>query len=112
MSDEFYKALAETGEKIKNLIEMFEPYVSVPEEKREILDEEEKEYLRAVIKPFRDRVKYIIKIKGCMENEYIAIYIKSINEDSERVALPYFEKNTMYKGMEVSEKYSLEELGL
>lgn len=80
--------------------------------KEEILDEKEKEYLRAVIKPFRDRVKYIIKIKGCMENEYIAIYIKSINEDSERVALPYFEKNTMYKGMEVSEKYSLEELGL
>ena len=82
--------------------------------KEEILDEKEKEYLRAVIRPFRDRVKYITKIKGCMKNEYIAIYIKSINESEsgERVPLPYFKKNTMYKGMEQSKKYTLEELGL
>lgn len=80
--------------------------------KQEILDEKEKEYLRAVIKPFRDRVKSITKIKGCMKNEYIAIYMKSINESGERVPLPYFKKNTMYKGMEERKEYTLEELGL
>lgn len=106
MSDEFYKALAETGEKIKNLIDMFEPYVSAPEEKREILDEKEKEYLRAVIKPFRDRVKCIQK---SYNNFYEYITICLIGE---RVPLPYFKKGTMYKGMEKNKEYTLEELGL
>lgn len=82
--------------------------------KEEILDDKEKEYLRAVIKPFRDRVECITKIKSYMKNEYIAIYIKSIDESEsgERVPLPYFKKNTMYKGMEQSKKYTLKELGL
>ena len=45
------------------------------EYKEDILDEEEKKYLRAVIKPFRNRVKYIKKVDmylSCNENyEYI-----------------------------------------
>lgn len=80
----------------------------------EILDEKEKEYLKTVIRPFRNRVEYIKKIKDYTKNEYIAIYIKSINgsESGERVPLPYFKKNTMYKGMEEYKEYTLEELGL
>ena len=79
-------------------------------EKEEILDEIEKEYLSAVIKPFRDRVKSIKKSR--MENEFITIHIKSINGGDERIPLPYFKKGTMYKGMEKHKEYTLEELGL
>jgi hypothetical protein len=72
----------------------------------EILDDIEKEYLRAVIKPFRNRVKYIKK-HTYYEKEYIEIYVKG-----EAIIFPYFKKNTMYKGMEKYKEYTLEELGL
>lgn len=73
---------------------------------KEILDEEEKEYLTNVIKPFRHKVEYIVKL-GCSPEEYI-----SISLPEEDVDLPYFKKGTMYKGMEQGEEYTLEELGL
>lgn len=76
---------------------------------KEILDEEEKEYLSAVIRPFKDRVDYIAK-QGC-EKEYIKIELKNENY-WEWFSLPYFEKDTMYKGMELDKKYTLKELGL
>lgn len=72
---------------------------------KEILDEEEKEYLSAVIKPFKDRIEYIKKVEDI--GEYIAIYLKN-----ERLPFPYFDKGTMYKGMELNKKYTLKELGL
>ena len=74
--------------------------------KEEILDEEEKEYLRVVIKPFRDRVKYIMK-NTYYEKEFIDIGV-----NKERIGLPCFKGNTMYKGMEKYKEYTLEELGL
>lgn len=74
---------------------------------KEILDEKEKEYLSAVIRPFRDRVNYIAK-KG-VRKEYIQIVLK---KDNECFFLPYFEKGTMYKGMEADKKYTLKELRL
>lgn len=75
-------------------------------EKEEILDDIEKEYLRAVIKPFRDRVMYIVKY-DYYEKEYIKIGVKG-----EPMAFPYFKKGTMYKGLKQSKEYTLEELGL
>ena len=63
------------------------------EYKEPVLDEEEKEYLSAVIKPFRDRVVYIRK-----GNEYIVLH--------------YFREDTMYVNMEVNKEYNLEDLGL
>ena len=74
-------------------------------QEKEILDEKEKEYLSAVIKPFRDRIEYIKKVEDI--REYIAIYLKN-----ERLNFPYFDKGTMYKGMELDKKYTLKELGL
>lgn len=77
------------------------------QKKEEILDDIEKEYLRAVIKPFRDRVKYIKK------NDYMIYEFISINIKNEcLIIFPKFKKGTMYKGMEVDKKYTLEELGL
>ena len=74
-----------------------------------ILDDVEKEYLGCIIRPFRDKVKYILKC--CNEfNEYEWIRI-NINEDG-NIDFPKFKKNTMYKGMETYKNYTLEELGL
>ena len=73
----------------------------------QILDDAEKRYLSAVIRPFRDRVQYIKKIDGACE-EYI-IYIQ-LNKDW--AFLPRFRTGTMYKGMKPDHAYTLEELGL
>lgn len=71
----------------------------------EILDEEEKEYLSAVIRPFKDRIEFISKSR--MFDDYICIGL-----NDEAISLPYFKKGTMYKGMELYKKYTLKELGL
>ena len=70
-----------------------------------ILNEKEKEYLSSVIKPFRDRVSSISK-GGPLE--YITI---SLDGDDFAI-LPNFEEDTMYKGMTLGKKYTLEELEL
>lgn len=80
-------------------------YTAVYEE--EILDEQEKKYLSAVIRPFRDRIKSIAKLSD-LSNHYIFIRFK----DKEYISFPNFKKNTMYKGMKEYKDYTLEELGL
>ena len=84
------------------------------EYKEPILDEEEKKYLSAVIKPFKDRVCYIQKVKTTnLDNQFIFIRVKRYDcEDNEDIDLPYFKANTMYKNMKENKKYTLEELGL
>lgn len=83
----------------------------------DILDRKEKEYLRNVIKPFKDRVKSIAKQNDTDSYEYISIGVSYlINKrngcDTDYIWLPSFESGTMYKNMEVEKKYTLEELGL
>lgn len=82
-------------------------YETVFERKEEILDEAEKRYLSNVIKPFRNKVKFIEKSIDLSNGEFIEIGIK----DDIGVMLPYF-KNAMYEGMEADKQYTLEELGL
>ena len=83
--------------------------------KKPILDEAEKKYLSNVIKPFRGKVKYIVK-RNENESEYKSEYFESIRVVFEgsywTLFFPYFEKGTMYKGMELDKEYTLEELGL
>lgn len=75
-----------------------------------ILDCEEKEYLSAVIKPYKNKVKYIAKVFADLSDEY-CITIKLKNKDF--INLPLFSKDlSMYKGMKEDELYTLEELGL
>ena len=85
-------------------------YKTVYETRGEILDEAEKRYLRGVIRPFRDKVEHIKKIKSIIyeDSDYINIYI----EDNNSITFPYFESGKMYKNMENNKKYTLEELGL
>ena len=78
-------------------------------EEHQILDEEEKKYLSAVIKPFRDRITYISKEQTLGEKKE-RIIIKYDNDS--RMALPFFEKGKKYIGMEIDNEYALKELGL
>ena len=79
--------------------------ITVPD----ILDDVEKRYLSAVIRPFRKRVDSIIKISDPLSYDKEYIFIK-LDEDS--FSLPYFKIGTMYQGMELEKVYTLEELGL
>lgn len=79
-------------------------YETVFERKEEILDNTEKNYLRGVIRLFE--VKYIEK-GTTRYAEFIYIQLKNTH-----ICLPDFEPNTMYKGMKLNKKYTLEELGL
>ena len=75
-----------------------------------LLDDVEKAYLSAVIKPFREDIEYIEKFKSnYVGKEYIYIVMK---KDDDYCKLPRFFKGTMYKGMGVNKRYTLEELGL
>ena len=84
----------------------------------DILDKVEKEYLRNVIKPFKNNIQYIIKQTGPdhSDTEYITTFINSITNtdwlDQEYIVVPFFKKGAMYKNMEIGKKYTLEELGL
>lgn len=73
-----------------------------------ILTDKEKAYLSAVINPFREKVEYIQKCFDLGSKAYIYIYVKKCGS----MIFPTFRKGTMYKGMEVNKKYTLEELGL
>lgn len=79
------------------------------EYKGQVLDDVENEYLSAVIKPFRNRVKYIVKTYGVSEARQ---FIRIIMCDGEYNNLPFFKGDTMYKGMKVDKQYTLQELGL
>lgn len=85
-------------------------YETMFERKEEILDETEKRYLASVIRPFRNEVKNIVKIKEFFMKgkEFLRIELK--NDDC--ADFPYFEKGTMYKGMKEDKEYTLKELGL
>lgn len=81
-----------------------------------ILDDAERQYLSAVIKPFRNRVEFISKVVmayqgGCTDcyNCYICIRFTDSSKD---MSFPVFCETDMYKGMKLYEKYTLEELGL
>lgn len=76
-----------------------------------ILAEKEKAYLSAVIKPFRKRIEYIERMDNSFVNgnQYQFLCISLTND---YCCLPLFKKDTIYKGMEVNKRYTLEELGL
>ena len=84
-------------------------------EEESFLNNAEKKYLRAVIKPFRDQVRSITKNpKMNGKGEYIVIDIGFQLENRHKFFMffPDFKSNTMYKGMELGKEYTLEELGL
>lgn len=67
-----------------------------------ILDEEEREYLSAFVKPFRNVI-------GCVNKQKDGVHFCTIEGD---FIFPYFLNGMMFKDMEENKDYSLEELGL
>lgn len=66
------------------------------------LKEEEKTYLRNLIKPFKKDVKSITKKENNRGYEWLSIIV----EDNEPLLLPGFKKGTQYKGLELDKKYT------
>ena len=79
------------------------------EYKESILDDVEKEYLSAVIKPFRKKISCIRKSKDPRKRKN---YIKIEFCDGDRMFFPNLANDAMYKGMKLDKNYTLEELGL
>ena len=77
--------------------------------KEPVLDDVEKEYLSAVIKPFRKMIAYIVKAQDLDDGKQC---IRIILQNGDGMHFPYLDDDEMYKGMEVNKEYSLEELGL
>lgn len=73
-----------------------------------ILNDSEREYLSAVIKPFRKNVMDVVKTQYSGGKQSIRIRICA----GDYVELPLFNNNTMYKGMDVGKYYTPEELEL
>ncbi len=90
---------------IEELVNKFDIIV-----KENPLTDKERNYLKAVINPFIDRVHSITK-KVVGDREYILIDCSTEEHDDE-ASLPYFVKGTTYKHMEANIGYTLEELGL
>lgn len=84
---------------------------TVYEYKPEILDEAEKRYLRNVIRPFKDKVKYVKKFVFFDGDTKISIRVEE-NNKIWYIGFPPFKKDRMYKGMIDDKEYTLEELGL
>jgi hypothetical protein len=80
---------------------------SKKEENKPILNEEEREYLLTVIRPFRNKIVSISKEDCCNEDCFINVEL-----ENDALIFPYFKKETMYKGMELEKQYTLKELGL
>ena len=102
--DTFYKTLPND---FSGKLTIEKGQVIKKEEKKEILDEVEKEYLKAVIKPFRGKIVSISKEGSRCHGEYINIVLAD-----ENITFPFFKDGTMYKGMKQGKRYNLQELGL
>ena len=83
------------------LVWLFEEY------EEPVLDNVERKYLSAVIKPFKGDVDYI-----CKRLNHGGYYIAIVSNGSDVTKLPYFPNNEMYNGMELDSRYKLRELGL
>ena len=81
------------------------------EHKEKILNDAEKKYLSAIIKPFRDKVDYICKANFTERYGFQRIII-GLTDDSADIGLPLFESETMYQNMKPDHEYTLKELGL
>ena len=81
------------------------------EHREEVLNSTEKQYLAAIIKPFRHKVQFIKKTNDGFGRRYCGIVIK-FTDPTDDIYLPRFRADSMYKGMKMYRNYRLEELGL
>ena len=79
----------------------------------QVLDDTEREYLKTVLKPFHEKVKYVEKVPAHVFDEdnweeyvFVAFYGRDL------FAFPNFDAGSMYAGMELNKEYKLDELGI
>lgn len=77
----------------------------------QILNDAERQYIKSILKPFRDKVEFVIKNGSHMQSDatYSDEYLYIKLYDGEFV-FPDFEAGKMYVGMELGKKYKLDEL--
>lgn len=86
--------------------------ISITKVEQPILDDIEKKYLSNIIKPFRNKIKWIRKLSSPTENfEYIRICYQDHNYTNV-LNFPDFKVGTMYKNMKQDKLYTLKELGI
>ena len=77
----------------------------------QLLTDKEKEYLENVLRPYKDKVLYILK--GKYKNyEYLIIRVRNTSTFCDSISIPLFEENRYYKNLEVDKQYTLGELEL
>lgn len=82
------------------------------------MTKEDKECLSKIIKPCRDEIRWIKKVKNLYKpndnKEYILIYYvdKTQPKNTLVTVIDYFVEGSMFVGMELDKYYTLEELGL
>ena len=82
--------------------------LNIKELPKQILTDEEKAYLKAVIKPVKDKVVDMYRTQTLYSHEHVFIHLKN----SENMTTYPFEPNTRFKGMKINQEYTLKELGL
>lgn len=82
------------------------------ERKEDILTDEEREYLKAVIAPVKEYVVNITKCNHDCISGFKHIRIELNNYIGNYMTLDNFEYYVKFKGMELGKKYTLDELGL
>lgn len=86
-------------------------------DRKTLLTVEEQEYLEAVLRPFKDSIRYVEK-QGLFGEQYIQFCYESFDTENPKLKptlgfnLPRFKANTMYQGMDLGVPYTLRELGL
>lgn len=75
--------------------------------RKDVLDETERKYLKAVLSPFRNRDVRVIKAR---RGSFDYLIIGFGDEDD--IEFPDFPRETMYNGMRLYHEYTLEELGI
>ena len=101
--------------KIFPTVKDFVDFLNLPVEEK-ILDDDEKRYIKNIVRPFRDRITNIHKLRGDDKYEYLNIVYQDYYDKDKigkgTMCLPNFKKDTMYKGMSLNKDYTLEELGI
>lgn len=75
----------------------------------QVLDNAEREYLKMVLKPFHDRVKYVEKVHDYPTDSMEYLFIQLHDG---KLEFPDFDSGEMYCGMELNKRYTLDELGI
>ena len=84
----------------------------------QILDDVEREYIKAVIKPFHEKIEFVGKYgdefsdDGTYHKEFLFIAYGDGNRDKGNLTFPDFDAGKMYSGMKLGKSYTLDELGI